>query len=266
MEITGKRAMVVGGASGMARATAEALREAGAEVAILDLPKSAGAEVAAGMGATFHPCDVMDAASVDAAFESALGALGSLHIAVNTAGGGTAMRTISKNGPHPLDEFRRVIELSLVATFNLNRLQAWQMSQNELDGEERGVIIDTASVAAFEGQIGQVAYTAAKAGVAAMMLPMARDLGSLGHPVGRDRAEPVRDRHDVARAAGDAGRAHPRQRVPAPHGQARGVRAARARDRAQPDAQRQLHPPRRRRALRPEVARASRRVGAVPQA
>src|SRR3954447_11810696 len=173
MEISGKRAMVVGGASGMARATAEALREAGAEVAILDLPQSAGDEVAAGMGATFHPCDVMDEASVDAAFESALEMLGALHIAVNTAGGGIAMRTVSKNGPHPLDEFRRVIELSLVATFNLNRLQAWEMSKNEPEEEEeRGVIIDTASVAAFEGQIGQVAYTAAKAGVAAMMLPM----------------------------------------------------------------------------------------------
>jgi NAD(P)-dependent dehydrogenase (short-subunit alcohol dehydrogenase family) len=180
MEIRGKRAMVVGGASGMARATAEALRDAGAEVAILDLPQSAGDEVAAGMGATFHPCDVMDADSVETAFGTALEVLGGLHIAVNTAGGGIAMRTVSKNGPHPLDEFRRVIELSLVATFNLNRLQAWEMSKNEPEEEERGVIIDTASVAAFEGQIGQVAYTAAKAGVAAMMLPMARDLGSLG--------------------------------------------------------------------------------------
>ncbi len=180
MQIQGKAAMVVGGASGMARATAEMLREAGADVAILDLPQSAGAEVAAGMGATFHPCDVMDADSVDTAFASAMDTLGALHIAVNTAGGGIAMRTISKKGPHPIDEFRRVIEFSLVATFNLNRLQAWHMRENEPEDGERGVIIDTASVAAFEGQIGQVAYTAAKAGVAAMMLPMARDLGTLG--------------------------------------------------------------------------------------
>ena len=180
MQIQGKAAMVVGGASGMARATAKMLREAGADVAILDLSKSAGAEVAAGMGATFHPCDVMDADSVDAAFASAMDTLGALHIAVNTAGGGIAMRTISKKGPHPIDEFRRVIEFSLVATFNLNRLQAWHMRENEPEDGERGVIIDTASVAAFEGQIGQVAYTAAKAGVAAMMLPMARDLGTLG--------------------------------------------------------------------------------------
>ena len=180
MEISGKRAMVVGGASGMARATADALRAAGAEVAILDLPQSAGEEVAAGMGATFHPCDVMDADSVDTAFGTAMEMLGALHIAVNTAGGGIAMRTISKNGPHPLDEFRRVVELSLVATFNLNRLQAWHMSQNEPEEEERGVIINTASIAAFEGQIGQVAYSAAKAGIAGMMLTMARDLGSMG--------------------------------------------------------------------------------------
>jgi NAD(P)-dependent dehydrogenase (short-subunit alcohol dehydrogenase family) len=106
--------------------------------------------------------------------------LGGLHIAVNTAGGGTAMRTLSKNGPHPLAEFRRVIELNLIATFNLNRLQAMHMSNNEPEDGERGVIIDTASIAAFEGQIGQVAYTAAKAGIAGMTFTMARDLGSLG--------------------------------------------------------------------------------------
>ncbi|HEX7131782.1 MAG TPA: SDR family oxidoreductase [Iamia sp.] len=180
MEIDGKGAMVVGGASGMARATAERLREHGAEVAILDLPTSAGAEVAAAMGATFHPCDVMDAEAVDAAFASAREALGSLHIAVNTAGSGVARRTIGRDEPHPLEEFRWVIEISLISTFNLNRLQAWWMRENEPEDGERGVIVNTASVAAFEGQIGQVAYTAAKAGVAAMTLPMARDLGSLG--------------------------------------------------------------------------------------
>jgi NAD(P)-dependent dehydrogenase (short-subunit alcohol dehydrogenase family) len=180
MEIDGKGAMVVGGASGMARATAERLREQGAEVAILDLPTSKGAEVAAAMGATFHPCDVLDTDMVDAAFASAREALGSLHIAVNTAGSGVARRTIGKDAPHPLEEFRWVIEISLVATFNLNRLQAWWMRENEPEDGERGVIVNTASVAAFEGQIGQVAYAAAKAGVAGMTLPMARDLGGLG--------------------------------------------------------------------------------------
>jgi NAD(P)-dependent dehydrogenase (short-subunit alcohol dehydrogenase family) len=100
---------------------------------------------------------------------------------VNTAGIGLAKRMITKDGPHPLDEFRHVIDVSLVATFNLNRLQAWNMRDNDPDEDgERGVIINTASVAAFEGQIGQVAYAAAKAGVAGMMLPMARDLGSFG--------------------------------------------------------------------------------------
>ena len=180
MEIEGKKAVIVGGASGMARASAEMLRAKGASVAILDLPTSAGAEVAADLGGTFHPVDVMDADGTEQALADAVGALGGLHVAVNTAGGGTAMRTLGKNGPHPLDEFRRVVELNLIATFNLNRLQASHMSANEPEDAERGVIIDTASIAAFEGQIGQVAYTAAKAGIAGMTLTMARDLGSLG--------------------------------------------------------------------------------------
>jgi NAD(P)-dependent dehydrogenase (short-subunit alcohol dehydrogenase family) len=172
--------MVVGGASGMARATAERLREQGASVAILDLPKSAGSEVAAAMGATFHPVDVTDDAAVQAAVDEAVGALGGLDIAVNTAGGGIGKRTITKEGPHPLADFRKVIELNLIATFNLNRLQAWAMKDNEPQDGERGVIINTASIAAFEGQIGQVAYTAAKAGIAGMALTMARDLGGVG--------------------------------------------------------------------------------------
>ena len=180
MEIKGKKAVVVGGASGMARASAEMLAERGASVAILDLPTSAGAEVAAGLGGSFHPVDVTDFEGAELVLAEAVQALGGLHIAVNTAGGGGARRTLSKEGPHPLAEFQRVINLNLIATFNLNRLQAQHMSQNEPEDGERGVIIDTASIAAFEGQIGQVAYTAAKAGIAGMMLTMARDLGSLG--------------------------------------------------------------------------------------
>jgi NAD(P)-dependent dehydrogenase (short-subunit alcohol dehydrogenase family) len=180
VEIKGKKAVVVGGASGMARASAELLHERGASIAILDLPASAGDEVAKGLGGTFHPVDVTDEANAEQAINDAADALGGLHIAVNTAGGGTAMRTLSKDGPHPLGEFRRVIELNLIATFNLNRLQAFHMAKNEPEDDERGVMIDTASIAAFEGQIGQVAYTAAKAGIAGMMLTMARDLGSLG--------------------------------------------------------------------------------------
>src|SRR4051812_7382139 len=180
VEIKGKKAVIVGGASGMARASAEMLHARGARVATLDLPQSAGAEVATSLDGSFFPVDVTNEADVEAALAGAHEALGGLHIAVNTAGGGTAMRTLTKNGPHPLDEFRRVVELNLIATFNLNRLQANYMAQNEPEDDERGVIIDTASIAAFEGQIGQVAYTAAKAGIAGMVFTMARDLGSLG--------------------------------------------------------------------------------------
>ncbi|HWE56227.1 MAG TPA: SDR family oxidoreductase [Acidimicrobiales bacterium] len=180
MEIEGKKAIIVGGASGMAKASAELLKAKGAEVAILDLPRSAGAEVADSLGGSFHPVDVMDDDNVESALAAAVEALGGLHIAVNTAGGGTARRTLSKDGPHPLAEFRRTVELNLIGTFNLNRLQAQHMSTNEPEDGERGVIIDTASIAAFEGQIGQVAYTAAKAGIAGMVFTMARDLGSLG--------------------------------------------------------------------------------------
>jgi len=180
VEIKGKKAVIVGGASGMAKASAELLRQKGAEVAILDLPTSAGAEVAKELDGTFHEVDILDEIQTESALADAVAALGGLHIAVNTAGGGTARRTLSKDGPHPLEDFRRTIELNLIGTFNLNRLQAFHMSTNEPEDGERGVMIDTASIAAFEGQIGQVAYTAAKAGIAGMTLTMARDLGSLG--------------------------------------------------------------------------------------
>jgi NAD(P)-dependent dehydrogenase (short-subunit alcohol dehydrogenase family) len=180
MDIAGKKAVVVGGASGMARASAEILRSRGARVAILDRPDSAGAQVAAQLDGSFHPLDVTDEAQVEPALAAAVEQMGGLHIAVNTAGGGIAKRTLSKPGPHPLDEFRGVVELNLIASFNLNRLQALHMSANEPEDGERGVIIDTASIAAFEGQIGQVAYAAAKAGITGMVFTMARDLGSLG--------------------------------------------------------------------------------------
>jgi len=181
VDIKGKSAMVVGGASGMARATAEQLSAKGASVAILDRPQSAGAEVADSLGGTFHPCDVTDEGGTEAAIDAAVDALGgSLHVSVNTAGGGVARRTLTKDGPHPLDEFRAVVELNLISSFNVGRLAAAHMARNEPEDGERGVIVSTASIAAFEGQIGQVAYTAAKAGIAGMALTMARDLGSLG--------------------------------------------------------------------------------------
>ena len=183
MDINGLRAAVVGGASGMARATAERIVAGGGTVAILDLASSEGAAVAAeiGGGTSFHPCDVTDFDGMEDVLTGAVEALDGLDAVVNTAGGGVAKRTLSKDGPHPLDDFRRVIDLNLVSSFNINRLAAAAMSTNEPnDDGERGVMINTASIAAFEGQIGQVAYTAAKAGIAGMCLTMARDLGSLG--------------------------------------------------------------------------------------
>ena len=180
MEIQGKKAIIVGGASGMANAAAKRLKERGADIAILDLPSSNGAEEAKALGGSFFDVNVMDAEQVEASINGAVEALGGAHICINTAGGGIAKRTLTKEGPHPLEDFRRIIELNLIATFNVSRLVADVMSKNEPEDDERGVIIQTASIAAFEGQIGQVAYAAAKAGIAGMTLVQARDLGSLG--------------------------------------------------------------------------------------
>jgi NAD(P)-dependent dehydrogenase (short-subunit alcohol dehydrogenase family) len=180
VEIQGKKAVVVGGASGMAKASAEMFAAKGASVAILDLAKSNGAEVAKELGGTFHPVDVTDHEGTEIVLNEAVEALGGVHIVVNTAGGGIGMRTVTKEGPHPLDAFQRIIDLNLIQTFNICRLAANHMSSNEPEDGERGVLISTASIAAFEGQIGQIAYTAAKAGIAGMTLTMARDLGGIG--------------------------------------------------------------------------------------
>lgn len=181
MDIKGKYAVVVGGASGMGRATAEALAGRGASVAIVDRPGGEGEKVAAELGGSFHEGDITDHAGVEKVLAEAVERLGGLHIAVNTAGGGTVAKTLGKKGPHPIEDFASVINLNLVSTFNLNRLQALHMSAGEPDEDgERGVIINTSSIAAFEGQIGQVAYSAAKAGIAGMALTMARDLGPQG--------------------------------------------------------------------------------------
>ena len=180
MEIKGKKAAVFGGASGMANATARMLKEKGADVAIIDLNAEAGAAAAKELGGPFYELNVMDEDAVDATFAALKQDLGGLHIMVNTTGTGNARRTLSKEGPFPLKDFRFLIELNLIATFNLTRLSAELMSHNEPEDEERGVIINTASIAAFEGQIGQVAYTASKAAIAGMTLTIARDLGGLG--------------------------------------------------------------------------------------
>jgi NAD(P)-dependent dehydrogenase (short-subunit alcohol dehydrogenase family) len=183
MEISGKKAIVVGGASGFGLATAESLIARGADVAILDRAQSDGKDVASAIGAAFHEVDITDFAGTETVLQKAIDELGGLHVIVTTAGGGIAERTVKKDGPHGLDSFRATIDLNLIGTFNISRLAAWQMSKQEPvddDAEERGVIINTASIAAFEGQIGQLAYTASKAAIAGMCLTMARDLGSLG--------------------------------------------------------------------------------------
>lgn len=182
MDISTVRALIVGGASGMARATAERIAAAGGKVAILDRPGTDGAQVASAIGGVFFECDITDFEGTEAVIDAAVEAIGGLDVAVNTAGGGIGAKTLAKDGtPHDLDAFRKVVDLNLVATFNLNRLQAAHMAKNEPNEDgERGVIINTASIAAFEGQIGQVAYGASKAGVAGMSLTMARDLGSFG--------------------------------------------------------------------------------------
>jgi NAD(P)-dependent dehydrogenase (short-subunit alcohol dehydrogenase family) len=180
VEISGKKAIVIGGASGMGRSTAEMLAARGALVTVLDRPGSGGAEAAKEIGASFHECDVTDFAGTEQVLAAAVEEMGGLHVTVTTAGGGIAKRTLSKSGPHDLESFRAVLDLNTVASFNISRLAADYMSRNEPEDDERGVIINTASIAAFEGQIGQVAYTAAKAAIAGMCLTMARDLGSLG--------------------------------------------------------------------------------------
>ena len=166
-------ALVTGGASGLGAATARALARTGARVVLIDLPSALGAEPDSGM--VFAPADVRDEEQVQAAVDTAT-ALGPLRVVVNCAGIGTPGRIISKRGVLPLEDFRRVIEINLVGTFNVLRLAAVAMTGNEpLDGD-RGLIVMTASVAAFDGQIGQAAYAASKGGIAALTLTAARDL------------------------------------------------------------------------------------------
>jgi NAD(P)-dependent dehydrogenase (short-subunit alcohol dehydrogenase family) len=184
MRIEGTAALVTGGASGLGEATARELARRGARVTLLDLPRSRGAEVAEDVGARarFAPADVASEEQVDAAVQGAVEAFGPLGVLVNCAGIGSATRTVGKDGePFPLDAFRRTIEVNLIGSFNCIRLAAAKMIANEPDaGGERGVVVNTASIAAFEGQIGQAAYSASKGGVVGMTLPIARDLSRHG--------------------------------------------------------------------------------------
>ena len=178
MLIEGLTALVTGGASGLGRATVDEFIAAGGNAVICDLPKSDGEAVAKEIGdrAIFVATDVTDADQVQAAIDAAVDRFGGLHAAVNCAGIGWAQRTTSRSGPHDLKYFELVIRVNLIGTFNVIRLAATRMSAQEPIGEERGVIVNTASIAAFDGQIGQAAYSASKGGVVSMTLPVARDL------------------------------------------------------------------------------------------
>jgi 3-hydroxyacyl-CoA dehydrogenase/3-hydroxy-2-methylbutyryl-CoA dehydrogenase len=183
MRIEGASALVAGGASGLGAATARALHEAGAGVLIADLNAKRGEALAAELGerAVFMEANVTEPEPVQAAVEAAAKAAGGLRISVCCAGIGWAQRTAGKQGPHDIEAFRNVIEVNLIGTFNVLRLAAATMVDNEPDaGGERGVCVNTASIAAFDGQIGQVAYSGSKGGIVGLTLPAARDLASRG--------------------------------------------------------------------------------------
>jgi len=183
MEINGKTFFISGGGSGLGAATARVIAQAGGKVLIADINEETGNGMVNELGedkARFVKADVSDETSVQAAVEAAV-AFGELRGAINCAGIGTGEKTVSKNGPHRLASYQKVIQVNLIGTFNVLRLAAAAMSQNEPSAAgERGVVINTASVAAFDGQIGQIAYSASKGGIVGMTLPAARDLASYG--------------------------------------------------------------------------------------
>jgi len=177
LRLAGIRAFVAGGASGLGEATARALAARGARVAIADLNQERGEALASELGATFTRADVTDAAQVQAAVDAA----GGLRLAVSCAGIGWAERTVKQDGPAALEPFEAVVRVNLIGTFNVLRIAAAAMSANEPDeGGERGAVVMTASIAAFDGQIGQTAYSASKGGIVGLTLPAARDLARLG--------------------------------------------------------------------------------------
>jgi len=181
MNPSGQTAIVTGGGSGLGEATARALAARGARVAVLDVGPERAAKVASEIGGVAVRCDVSSADGAAAAVAEAADKLGPARILVNCAGIAIGVKTIGKDGPHPLDQFRKVIEVNLVGTFNMIRLFADRAAKLEaMEGGERGVIVNTASVAAYDGQIGQAAYSASKGGVVGMTLPVARDLARSG--------------------------------------------------------------------------------------
>lgn len=181
MNPNGQIAIVTGGGSGLGEATARALAAKGARLAILDVGIERAAKVAEEIGGIAVRCDVSSAESAEAAIAEVAGKLGTPRILVNCAGIAIGVKTIGKDGPHPLDQYRKVIEVNLIGTFNMIRLVADRAAKLQpLEGGERGVIVNTASVAAYDGQIGQAAYSSSKGGVVGMTLPVARDLARSG--------------------------------------------------------------------------------------
>jgi NAD(P)-dependent dehydrogenase (short-subunit alcohol dehydrogenase family) len=181
MELNGIGALVSGGASGLGEATARELSARGARVALVDLNEERGPGLAEEIGGLFTAADVTDGERVGAAVEEAVDVFGGLRLAVSCAGIGWAERTVKKDGPAALAPFETVVRVNLIGTFNVLRLSAAAMAQNEPDDEgERGAVVMTASIAAFDGQIGQAAYSASKGGVVGLTLPAARDLARLG--------------------------------------------------------------------------------------
>jgi len=182
MEINGLSAIVTGGASGLGEATARCLAKAGAKVTIFDMNGDRGPKVAADIKGHFEQVDVASAKNVDAALDSAAARHGDARILVNCAGIAIGEKTVGRdNIPHDLDRFKKVVEVNLIGTFNVIRLTTARMAAlAPLESTERGVVINTASVAAIEGQVGQVAYSASKGGIVGITLPIARDLAGLG--------------------------------------------------------------------------------------
>jgi NAD(P)-dependent dehydrogenase (short-subunit alcohol dehydrogenase family) len=181
MKLDGTAALVTGAASGLGEATARMLAAAGAKVAVLDLNKERGEAVAGSIGGIALACDVSNADSAEAAVAAAEQRHGTARILVNCAGVPTPGRAVGRNGPMPLQQFAQVVGINLIGTFNLVRLFAHRVQQTPaLEDGQRGVIVNTASVAAFDGQVGQPAYAASKGGVAAMTLPLAREFAPHG--------------------------------------------------------------------------------------
>jgi NAD(P)-dependent dehydrogenase (short-subunit alcohol dehydrogenase family) len=180
MKLTGVAAIVTGGGSGLGRTTVEALAAKGAKVTVFDLNPAAAEEAAKAIGGLAVAGDVADETSAGAALAKAAAAHGVARVLVNCAGIGVAKRVVGREGPQPLADFEKVIRVNLIGTFNMIRLAAAEMGKLEPIEGERGVVISTASIAAYDGQIGQAAYSASKGGVVAMTLPIARELAQFG--------------------------------------------------------------------------------------